>query len=230
MAVSRITVVFMGIVAVASAIHGVRDSQFPLQGQGVRVSVELGVMSRCPDALLCESVFDQVWKEVGPQKMDLGLIYVAKLNSTDPDFGVTCMHGPGECAGNVQQLCAAKYATPSAWWDFIQCQNAHGRFQVGIPNLTLECAHKAGIEWRTSQVGSCAGEDGSGKGKEGIELLRDSLLLGQNLGIQKSCTVLINRKKVCVHDGDWQECDGGHEVEDFVKRINREYEEINAGR
>lgn len=33
---------------------------------------------RCPDALLCESVFDQVLKEVSPSKMDLSLIYVAR--------------------------------------------------------------------------------------------------------------------------------------------------------
>ncbi|KAJ7276391.1 hypothetical protein B0H12DRAFT_18720 [Mycena haematopus] len=231
MTISRTTVFMSIIVAMASAIRDVRhDSQFRLQQQGIRVSVELGVMSRCPDALLCESVFDQVLEKVGPQKMDLNLIYVAKLNSSDPEFGVTCMHGPGECAGNVQQLCVAKYATPSAWWKFIQCQNAHGRFQVGIPALTLQCAQTAGIEWETSQVGSCAGIDGSGKGQEGIELLRESLLLGQSLGIEKSCTVLIEREKVCVvDDGTW-ECDGDHGVEDFVKRINREYEDINVGR
>ncbi|KAF8195902.1 hypothetical protein K438DRAFT_1826711 [Mycena galopus ATCC 62051] len=162
--------------------------------------------------------------------MDLSLIYVAKLNSTDTEFGVTCMHGPGECAGNVQQLCAAKYASPSAWWEFVQCQNSHGRFQVGIPELTLQCAQAAGIEWETGGMGRCAGVDGSGKGKEGIELLKESALLGKNLGIQKSCTVLINRKKVCVHDETWKECDGGHEVEDFARRINEEYENINVGR
>jgi hypothetical protein len=43
-----------------------------------------------------------------------------RLNASEPDWGVVCKHGPDECAGNVQELCAAKYA-PSQWWDFVQC-------------------------------------------------------------------------------------------------------------
>ncbi|KAK7061715.1 hypothetical protein R3P38DRAFT_3490620 [Favolaschia claudopus] len=218
------------LITVTSVVAIAPDSQFRLQTevQGLPVPVQLGVMSRCPDALACESVFDQVWKEVGQQKMNLSLIYVARLNSTDKDFGVTCMHGPGECAGNIQQLCVAKYATPSTWWNFIQCQNAHGRYRVGEPELTLQCAANVGFDWKSSEIGACAGLDVSGKGTEGIQLLRQSLLLGKALHIQKSCTVLINGKKVCVRDGTW-DCDGGHDVEDFVEIINREYDKINEG-
>ncbi|KAJ7904507.1 hypothetical protein B0H14DRAFT_2663162 [Mycena olivaceomarginata] len=231
MTVSQTIAFLSAIVAFANAVPSVvyHDSQSPFQ-EHIRVPVELGVMSRCPDALLCESVFDQVVKQVGPQKVDLSLIYVATLNSSDTEFGITCMHGPGECAGNVQQLCVAKYASPSAWWKFVQCQNSHGRYQVGIPDLTLQCARTANIDWEGSGVASCVGLDVSGKAEEGKELLRQSALLGKSLGIEKSCTVLINRKKVCVHDGTWQECDGGHDVEDFVQRINSEYENLNAGR
>ena len=43
----------------------------------IKVPVELGVMSRCPDALLCEFVFDQVLHQVA-NKVDLALRYVAK--------------------------------------------------------------------------------------------------------------------------------------------------------
>ena len=42
-----------------------------------KVPVELGVMSRCPDALLCESVFNNVLHKVS-DKVDLSLRYVAK--------------------------------------------------------------------------------------------------------------------------------------------------------
>lgn len=42
-----------------------------------RVPVQLGVMSKCPDALLCESTFNEVLGKVG-DKMDLSLVYVAK--------------------------------------------------------------------------------------------------------------------------------------------------------
>ncbi|KAJ6613455.1 hypothetical protein B0H10DRAFT_2165316 [Mycena sp. CBHHK59/15] len=201
------------------------SSQFVLQDDEIRVAVELGVMSRCPDALLCETVFNQVLEKIG-EKMVLTLVYIADLNSTAPDFGITCKHGAGECAGNVQQLCAAKYS--SKWWEFVRCQNDRGRFQVGVPEVALQCARTTGIDWKTSGVGTCAGLNGSGKGSEGVELLRKSVLAGKSLGIEKSCTVLINHQKVCVHDETWKECEDGHTVNDFVRQINSEYERING--
>jgi len=44
----------------------------------VKVPVQLGVMSRCPDALLCESVFNQVLEKVA-RKIKLSLTYVAEF-------------------------------------------------------------------------------------------------------------------------------------------------------
>lgn len=43
----------------------------------VKVRVQLGVMSRCPDALLCENVFNHVLDKVAG-KMAFSLTYVAK--------------------------------------------------------------------------------------------------------------------------------------------------------
>ena len=83
------------------------------------------------------------------------------------------MHGPNECAGNVQELCAMKYTDTPVWWRFTQCQNFQGRYEVGKPETALKCADAAGIDWKSSDVGQCAGIDGSGKGKEGTGLLRD---------------------------------------------------------
>jgi hypothetical protein len=42
----------------------------------LRVPVTLGVMSRCPDALLCETLFDKVIPRVA-EKIDLSLAYIA---------------------------------------------------------------------------------------------------------------------------------------------------------
>ena len=47
----------------------------PTQLHDVKVPVVLGVMSRCPDAILCESVFDEVIGEVG-NKIDLTLTFI----------------------------------------------------------------------------------------------------------------------------------------------------------
>lgn len=54
------------------------------------------------------------------------------------------MHGPEECAGNVQQLCVKKYASFTDWWEFVQCQNYQGREKVGGPDVALKCARTAG--------------------------------------------------------------------------------------
>ncbi|KAF5364292.1 hypothetical protein D9756_000634 [Leucocoprinus leucothites] len=194
---------------------------------GVKVPVQLGVMSRCPDALLCEATFNGVLEKVW-DKVNLSLVYVAKFNKSDPEFGMTCLHGKEECAGNVQQLCVAKYATPEQWWSFVQCQNFGGREAIGSPEVALRCASVAQIDWETSGAGQCAGLDGSGKAPEGVKLMHESVKLGQTLGITKSCTILISARKVCVHDVTWKECEGGHTVNDFVRQIDEEYEKLNS--
>ncbi|KAG5646563.1 hypothetical protein DXG03_002866 [Asterophora parasitica] len=148
----------------------------------VKVPIQLGVMSRCPDALLCESVFNKVLPKVN-DRIDISLVYVAKFDSEEPDFGVKCLHGREECAGNVQQLCVKKYE-PEVWWEFVQCQNFEGRYRVGDPDLALKCAKTVGIDWENGKVGRCAGRDGSGKGKEGVALLKKSVTLGQSLNIK----------------------------------------------
>ena len=43
----------------------------------IKVPIQLGVMSRCPDALLCESTFNEVLSRA-IDKVDLSLVYIAK--------------------------------------------------------------------------------------------------------------------------------------------------------
>jgi hypothetical protein len=161
------------------------------------------------------------------EKIELSLTYIAKIDASEPDIGVRCKHGPEECAGNVQQLCVAKHESPSSWWEFVQCQNYEGSENIGTPETALKCARLAGIDWTSSRAGECAGLDGSGKGAEGVKLLQESVVLSHQLGIEKSCTVLINGRKVCVHDETWKECEDGHDVDDFVRQIDDEYERLN---
>ncbi|KAF9462638.1 hypothetical protein BDZ94DRAFT_1260902 [Collybia nuda] len=192
----------------------------------IKVPVQLGVMSRCPDALLCENVFDRVLEKVS-ERVDLSLIYIAKINASEPYFGVQCLHGPQECAGNVQQLCVAEYEPAIKWWQFIQCQNFQGRTMIGDPGTAMKCAKASGFDWESSDVGHCAGKDGSGRSIEGINLLKQSIAMAEHLHVEKSCTVLINGRKVCIHDGTWKQCEDGHTVNDFVRQINDEYERLN---
>lgn len=50
--------------------------------------------------------------------------------------------------------------------------------------MALKCAETANFDWMASGVGACAGEDGSGKGKEGVLLLQESVRASQELGIE----------------------------------------------
>jgi len=49
----------------------------PVLDDQVRVPVILGVMSRCPDALLCESIFDSVLKHTW-DIVDISLSFLGK--------------------------------------------------------------------------------------------------------------------------------------------------------
>jgi len=107
------------------------------------------------------------------------------------------MHGPEECAGNVQQLCVHKYAPLKNWWEFVQCQNYQGKENIGGPGVALKCADTAGIDWETSGAGQCAGLDGSGKGSEGVALLKESVLLSERMNVK--CVLFVLFLDGCSH-------------------------------
>ncbi|KAG9317300.1 hypothetical protein JVU11DRAFT_1497 [Chiua virens] len=203
----------------------VQDSSQIIVTEDVKVPVVLGVMSRCPDAMLCEAVWDSVLQRVG-DKVDISLSFIATPNASDPIYGLTCMHGLEECAGNVYELCAAKYHPSSEWWPFLQCQNYQGRNEIGLPETAAKCAETVGLEWETDKARICAGEDG--QGEEGIKLLQESVQNSIQLSIKKSCTIIINGRQVCIRDGTWYECEGGHAAADFIRQINEEYDRLNS--
>ncbi|KZP00181.1 hypothetical protein CALVIDRAFT_552989 [Calocera viscosa TUFC12733] len=185
------------------------------------VPVTLGVMSRCPDAALCETLFDDVLQRVG-QKVDLGLTFIAKLNDSDETYGVTCMHGPYECSGNIHELCVMSRFPQETWWPFVTCLNYNGKEKIGLEGTAKKCAGVVGINWVESGVGACV------DGLEGSDLLRESVRNTTALGIEKSCTIIINGATRCiVDDGRWTQCDDGHTTKDFVDTINKEYSKLN---
>lgn len=50
----------------------------------------------------------------------------------------------------------------------------------------------------------------------------------ETLNIKKSCSIIINDKLVCIHDGSWKHCISGHDSSDFEKYIKQEYDIING--
>lgn len=60
-------------------------------------------------------------------------------------------------------------------------------------------------------------------------MLQESVRESKRRGIEKSATVQIEGKTVCVRDdGAWKECEGGHDVGDFVKAIEKAFNDKNS--
>ncbi|MEW5301878.1 MAG: hypothetical protein WDW36_004706 [Sanguina aurantia] len=167
-------------------------------------------MSKCPDARACEATFSSVLSQVG----NLTSLQMHYIGNPRGQY-VMCKHGPSECQGNVQQLCMGRYATSdSQLLDFVECQNADFR-DVGEASLAASCAREVGVTKEVMKdLKTCW------SGYEGEGLLRGSMSYSSEQGVETSCTMFIAGESRCIVDGgDWSECDGGHETEDFVASI-----------
>ncbi|CAO3635671.1 unnamed protein product [Cunninghamella echinulata] len=171
-------------------------------------------MSKCPNAVYCEQVFRQVLQRVKvPVQLDIN--YIAEYDSDKP-YQHICKHGESECLGNIQQLCYHNtYPQINQWFRFILCLNKHYR-EIGLDNdLAETCASQLNTPYEP--VNQCI-QSGFGVG-----LLIESAQKTKALQISKSCTVFIDSKLRCIHDGTWKDCEGGYQVEDFVKSIEDAY-------
>ncbi|KAI9621968.1 hypothetical protein H4Q26_015405 [Puccinia striiformis f. sp. tritici PST-130] len=192
------------------------------------VPVVLGVMSKCPDAQICEDVFDKVLAEVA-DKVDILLTYIGEIDPS-AEYGVRCRHGNIECKGDIQQLCYRnRFPKLHDWWGFIQCENYAGLARVGDEELAKSCARVNGHDW-DSDVKDCT------TGSQGRQLLESSIEHAKQLRIRRSCSISSvhpfvfswsDHKLICIRDGVWKNCDDGHEVADFVKYIEHEFDLIN---
>jgi hypothetical protein len=224
--VKSLSAALLSLIPIGSVSGDTVAQQHPLNASPdlarVPVPVILGVMSNCPDARYCEDVFNDVLHKVGHEIVDIQLSFIGKPNSTHSHYGVDCLHGPLECAANVQELCAAKYSSGSEeWWPFVQCINQQDRSVVGKQEVAKACASEVGLEWEWSGMSACS------RSIEGQRMLFESVKATKALNVTKSCTIIINNKIRCVRDGEWKECEHGHSVSDFVNQIRREYEKLN---
>ena len=76
--------IFIFFISLTSTVIAANLIPFRVQHQDelltisdVKVPIQLGVMSRCPDALLCETTFNEVLSRV-IDKVDLSLVYIGK--------------------------------------------------------------------------------------------------------------------------------------------------------
>lgn len=146
--------------------------------------------------------------------MNLTFSYIA----SDTGSGFSCMHGDSECKGDMQQLCVQKNyggARVRVLWgwparlapsscathavnelvDFLTCQD---QSQQLIPYNVDQCASSANVD--AQAVKDCAA------GEEGQALMRDSVAATTAAGVRVCCTVHVNNRPFCVHNGDWEQC------------------------
>ncbi|CAF1362135.1 unnamed protein product, partial [Adineta steineri] len=179
------------------------------------VRVDFFVMSKCPDAKKCETLF-------GPTLLKLSSIinftvsYIAYGTKAD---SIECMHGPDECLGNKQQLCVQSMCSQTTLLKFLQCQSK----QYGnIPNNGEQCVKEVSdgtIQW--SDIDTCAKSD------KGNQLFLKSLEKTRSASAKKSCTINLNGKFWCMHDGTWSGCSEGHDENSLIKAICSRYNGAN---
>ena len=127
------------------------------------------------------------------------------------------MHGPGECLGNILELCAGYlYPVPQSL-PFAMCL-ANDYQLIPDESLVRQCALEHAIDFQ--RINDCASDDAGGLG---IGLLRESVERSIQKGVTKSCTVRLNDQIYCIHDGEWKECPKGPGVNDLVLEIEKLY-------
>lgn len=159
---------------------------------GVKVPVEMYVMSQCPYGVQAENGFRSAAAALGDY-IDLRVDFIGQ---TTPEGELSSMHGPGEIGGDVAQVCAMKY-TPK-WFDIILCQNKDAQ---SVSSNWRACAEKV-----AAPVDAI---DGCIQGGEGRELLAASFKRSEAKGATGSPTIYIAGKSY----------EGGRKPTDFVKAI-----------
>lgn len=178
-----------------------------------RTSVELFVMSRCPDAHYAEQVFSYVFLN---RRLQGSLLSISFHLITDADGH--CMHGPAECRGN-QLLLALEANSPASLLPFLEQYNKDsGKIGTHSDIEILQILQTARVPedmWEKI-IKSYQEELKSG------HMLERSGVYTKSLGVRFSATVRINGEIVGIRDsGEWKELKHGIDgsVESWVDYI-----------
>ena len=155
--------------------------------------LELFVMSQCPYGVQVVEAVRPLKDKLGAD-LDLSIDFIGQGASPE---ALSSMHGPKEVAGDVVQLCAAKYF-PEKYLSFIGCQNKNYK---EVDKNWEPCAAEVGIS--SSRIGACL-KDGEGK-----KLLADSFARARERNASGSPTIYLNGKPY----------EGGRKTNDFLKAI-----------
>ncbi|WIA36172.1 hypothetical protein OEZ86_007516 [Tetradesmus obliquus] len=184
-------------------------------------------MSKCPDAVYVENLLDPVLQEL-KGILALNMRMVPGEKKTDGSYA--CKHGTTECAGNIQDLCVQQYTrVPQRYnwlYKFVMCCNSKDMYCIGDLETATTCLKEAKIpDVAATKIMSCIADPGKD------EMLQRDLRNTAALGVQKSCTIKVEGKYICLRDGgQWKDCPGGTNPEDFKAIFCAAFAAKNNGR
>ncbi|KAL4867135.1 hypothetical protein BDV12DRAFT_186896 [Aspergillus spectabilis] len=226
-----------------------KASVTPVLADAERIPLEAHIMSKCPDARDCIRELVVPAMERVSDKVDFNLSFIARASDKSSD--VECMHGPGECIGNMLMLCAANLPFPPEgdstqvpgsrtptvrYLGFATCLISS---YTDIPDRTLveQCALEHGIDFDALNECVSQQDDNPNKGNQedpplsGVALLRKSARHSAELGIKTSCTIRLDDTVWCVRDGGvWKNCvknGQGSQVSVLVDEIEKLWQQRN---
>ncbi|KAL5003255.1 hypothetical protein BDV10DRAFT_191108 [Aspergillus recurvatus] len=193
----------------------------PTPADSKRVPFEAHIMSKCPDARDCIRELVVPTMEKISDKVDFELSFIATVSNKSSD--VECMHGPGECIGDMLMLCAANLPfkpedgpaqgrTPTVrYLGFATCLISSYQ-EIPDRMLVEQCALEHGIDF--DALNDCVSQQDDDPNKStqdgplsGVRLLRESARHSAELGVKTSCTVRLDDVVWCVRDGGvWKDC------------------------
>lgn len=131
------------------------------------VPLEAHVISKCPDTRDClrELLLPTMIRAY--DKVNFTLTYIGTPTEND---GVECKHGPGECMGNIIELCAHHlYPDPKIWLGFTMCLTKDYH-DIPQRELVEDCALEHAVDFE--KLNECATRD---DGAFGMAMLRQSV-------------------------------------------------------
>jgi predicted DsbA family dithiol-disulfide isomerase len=164
--------------------------------------LDVFVMSQCPYGVLGLNSMKEVLDAFSGE-LEFGVHYIA----SEKDGEFSSMHGPGEVAENMRELCAMKYyPNKFKYMDYIWCRNEDIR-----SDDWKKCAGGNGID--AAKIEKCA------TGNEGKSLHSEAIKLAEMLKIGGSPTWMVNnrytfngiaaadiQKQICEHNKDLKGC------------------------
>ncbi|KAI8946069.1 hypothetical protein F4801DRAFT_583769 [Xylaria longipes] len=159
-------------------LKSVQSSDFPAEHDDAKnavpavsarelVPLEAHIISKCPDTRDCLKELLLPAMIRAHEKVNFTLTYIGTPTEND---GVECKHGPGECMGNIIELCAHQlYPDPKIWLGFTMCLT---RDYPAIPQRELveDCALEHAVDFE--KLNECATRD---DGAFGMAMLRESV-------------------------------------------------------